>query len=247
VERPVVGLPGGHGVLLVHPGGLEDGLPEPLHRLLLREAGEDGFGPARMGEGDDGPVGDELGDGGEGGPVGPALGLLGPAHPLRGKALQGLGVVAAHRQAGRALVKGLGHALVQPGGGLVQVGLRHQGQALPCDEVVPIKNGEEACPVLVGLFRQEAHEVHRLYGGGGHDLLALFQVEPNPDGQLGQLVEVFREGVHAPKSWSPGGFRQGRGQDLGLPRRRARPERRRKRGRASSKKRARRRKTRARR
>ncbi len=78
LEIGVVRLPGGNRIVLVDPGGLEDGVGQLGDGDVLWIVGEDQLGPVGRGVGDDVPVDVEAGDQLQRRTIGGRIGAVGP-------------------------------------------------------------------------------------------------------------------------------------------------------------------------
>jgi hypothetical protein len=163
-------------------------------RDLVRLAREDGARPGRRRRRDDRPVDLKAGDEVERGPVrlgacpvgaGDLVGIL-PGEQGR--------VVARDGEPGRAAPEGGCHPVEEPARCDVEGLGRRMGEARQRGLVVGEQRGHERGTRLVGLRRDRAGEWRRIEGGRHHELLALLQAEPNPDGNLGQPLEPLGVG-----------------------------------------------------
>ena len=183
VKVLVVGVPGGHGVL-IHPAGGQDGLPQLLHSLAGAQAREQLPGPGRAGHGGDAPLILVLdlvpvfADGG----IEPLLGL---GHLLLVDAVEAVGVLRQQIDAA-----GDGVHIVLPAGLLIVVQLRQGGQGAIA--VVQLLQGLIA-PVhhhllglaLVALLHQHLHKLRLVQVGGDEHLLAGLHIDAGLGDELG--------------------------------------------------------------
>jgi len=179
----VVGVPGGHRVV-IHAAGGQDGLPQLLHSLTGTQAGEQLPGPGRAGYGGNAPLILVLdlvpvfADGG----IGP---LLGFGHLLLIDALQSVGVLRQQVNAA-----GDGVHIVLPAGLLIVVQLGQGGQGAIA--VVELLQGLIA-PVhhhllglaLIALLHQQLHKLRLIQIGGDEYLLTRLHIDAGGGDQLG--------------------------------------------------------------
>ena len=186
----------------------EDGLPQPLHGLVLRQIREHLLCPAGDGDGGDAP--------GEAAahlqPVKvlqrPSAGLLGPDDAAVVHALEILRVTGGDGQIRRPLQGVVVVEMPPPQGHGVEhvvfgVEVLHAAQHV----VAPVHHHLPAAG-LVGLCRAEAGEEGALHRGGDHQRLPLPDVQAHPHQQLGVFFQLFFHGSHSipsfPTFFSPG-------------------------------------------
>ena len=171
--------------------GGEDGVPEPLHGLVLRHIGEHPLRPAGDGDGGDAP--------GEAAahlePVelleGLAAGLLGPDNPLCVHALEILRVRGGDGQIRRPLPGVVVEKVLPPlrhgvEDLILSVEILHPGQGI----VGPVHHHLFAAHG-VGVLRAHPGEEGALHRGGDDQPLALLDVQSHPDQKPGVFLEFF--------------------------------------------------------
>ena len=193
-----VGLPALHSLAVpLDADSLQDGVPELIHGLVLRDPGEDGLRPGGDGDGGDAP-GDAVAHllAVEGvqrqapGPVGPgqAVGVHAP---------QGLGVPGGDGEIRRALQGIVVEEVPPPEGDLVKDGVVRVEVAQPLQLVIPPVHHHFPAAGGVGLLRAHPGEPRAVHRGGDDEGLALLDVEAHPDQKLGVLPELFRAIFHS--------------------------------------------------
>jgi len=165
------------GAGAVHPDGLENGLPELFHRLILRAAGKDLPGPGGDGDGADAP-----GDGIAHGqlpvlPEGLAAGALGAGNPVRIHAHQILRIPGGDMEEGRALA---GVAVIElrlPGRETVKDAVLRMEVFLPRQLVVTPTHDHLPAAGGIGGPGAQPGEPRAVYRRADHQRLSLLDVD----------------------------------------------------------------------
>ena len=183
----IVGLPGGHGVV-VHPGGGENGLPQLLHGLGGPQLREQLLGPRLAGDGGDAPLVLVLQLVPEGLDDGIPL-LLGLGHLLLVDALQAVGIVGDEVDAAGNVVH-----IVLPAGQLIVSDGAQGGEAgvavveLLEGLVVPVHHHLLGL-AAVALLHHHGHELRLIQLGDDENLLARLHVDAAAGDEAGILTQ----------------------------------------------------------
>ena len=190
-------LPALHGPAVpLDADGLQDGVPELVHGLLLGDAGEDGPGPGGDGEGGNAP-GDAVAhllavEGVQRQAPGP----VGPGQAVRVHAPQGLGVPGGEGEVGRALQGVVIEEVPPPEGDLVEDGVVRVEVTEAVQLVIPPVHHHFPAAGGIGLLRAHPGKPRAVHRRGDDEGLALLDVEAHADQEPGILPELFRAIFH---------------------------------------------------
>ena len=176
--------------------GLENGVPELLHGLLLRHAGEHLLCPGGDGNGGDAP--------GEAAAHLQAVILLQrlTAHPQSAHtavgihALEMLRILGINGQIGSAGLGIIIEKMLPPPGHLVKHGVVGSEELLPRQIVVVPVHHHLAAAHIIGRRGTQASKKCALHGAGDDKGLPLLHMKPHFNEEPGVLPQLFVHGVH---------------------------------------------------